>query len=85
MVDRATIKFWNLLAKFQTTQASNFLFINILKIVGCATNQDVLLLATLQYLSRCKEEQIPTVPIYFDGPACNKQNGCSKEERKSVC
>ena len=48
-VDRSTIQFWNFWAKGHSTKASNFPFINSRKILGCATNQDVLLLATLQY------------------------------------
>ena len=44
-VDRATIQFWNLMAKGQSAKASNFHFISILKILEHATNQDVFLLA----------------------------------------
>ena len=46
-VDRSTIQLWTLLAKGHITQASNFPFINSLKIIECATNQDSLLLTTL--------------------------------------
>ena len=49
-VERSTVQFWILLAKVHSTNASNFPFINSLKILGCATNRDVILLATLQYL-----------------------------------
>ena len=35
----------------QRSQASNFPFINTLKILGCATDQDILLLGTLQYIN----------------------------------
>ena len=37
------------LAKGHTSLASNFPFINILKMLGCANNRDNLLLATLKY------------------------------------
>ena len=46
-----TIKFWTLLAKGQSKKASNFYFINILKILKYAINRDSLLLVTLQYVS----------------------------------
>ena len=48
-VDRSTIQFWTLLAKGHSTQGSNFPFIKSQKILGRATNWDVLLLATLWY------------------------------------
>ena len=50
IVPNSTIKFWTLLAKGHSTyKASNFPFINSLKILWCATNRDMLLLATLRY------------------------------------
>ena len=41
--------FWTLLSKGHST---NFPFLNSLKILGCATNQDMLLLATLWNIFR---------------------------------
>ena len=49
-LDWSTIQFLKLLAKGHCTQASNFSLINILKMLGCATNRYVLLLLTLRYL-----------------------------------
>ena len=46
-VDRSTVQFWKLSAKSHSTKASNFPFINIMKMLGCATNRDSLLLAIL--------------------------------------
>ena len=40
---------WTISAKVNNTYASNFPFLNSLKILKCATNRDSLLLATLQY------------------------------------
>ena len=37
-VDWTTIQLWKLLAKGHSIQASNFPFINILKMLWCATN-----------------------------------------------
>ena len=55
-VDRSTIQFQKLPAKDHSTstKASNFPFINILKMFGCATYRDVLLLATLRYMEVTK-------------------------------
>ena len=53
-VDRATIKIWILLAKCHSKSESNFPFRNSLKIFGCATNPDMHLLATIQYLCSLK-------------------------------
>ena len=47
-VDRSTIQFWNFWAKGHSTQGSNFPFIKSQKILGRATNRDVLLLVTLR-------------------------------------
>ena len=46
-VDRSTVQFWKLSAKSHSTKASNFPFINIMKMLGCATNRDSLMLAIL--------------------------------------
>ena len=52
-VDWSTIQFWTLLAKGHSTEPSNFPFIRSLKIVGCATNREMLLLAILRYVLNC--------------------------------
>ena len=46
---QSTVQVWKLLVKSNSTWASNLSFINFLKMVGCATIRDVLLLATLWY------------------------------------
>ena len=51
-VDWSSIQFWTLLAKGHNTQASNFHFINSLKILECATNRDGLLFVTLRYVQQ---------------------------------
>ena len=48
-VDPSTIQFWNFWAKGHSTKVSNFSSISLLKILGCATNRDSLLLTTLRY------------------------------------
>ena len=48
-VDWSTIQFWNFWAKGYSTEGSNFPFKSLLKPLGCATNQDSLLLTTLRY------------------------------------
>ena len=45
-LDRSTIQFWTLWAKDHSTYASNFTIINSLQMLGCATNQDSLLLVS---------------------------------------
>ena len=49
-VDWSTIQFWKFFAKGFSAYATNFPFINILKMFGCATNWDMLLLATLRHM-----------------------------------
>ena len=48
-VFRSTIQFLTLLVKGPSTKASNFPYLNSLKILKCATNRDSLLLTTLRY------------------------------------
>ena len=50
-VSRSTIHFWTLWAKGHSTQASNFTFINNMKVWKCAANQDSVLLVTLGYIN----------------------------------
>ena len=48
-VDWSTIQFWKVFANVHS-KVSNFPCINILKMLGSATNQDLLLLMTLRYV-----------------------------------
>ena len=48
-----------------STKASKFPFINSLEILGCATNRDSLLLATLWYVQHIDHDFIHFVPLIF--------------------
>ena len=47
-VDWSTIQLWTILSKNNSKKASKFPFINSLKILGCSTKRDSLLLETLR-------------------------------------
>ena len=80
-VDWSTIQFWTLLAKGDSIHKLQISpFINNLKILGCATNQDVLLLATLRYIIKIRQSKINSRSVA--GPMgqmnCGPSVWCSK-------